>query len=139
MSYSTGNADQRPLPVPTELSAPHWDGARARKLMVQYCASCDAHVFIPRHACPNCLSGDLEWVQSSGEGAVYSFTIIHRPPHPSFEPPYCAAIIELDEGWHMLSNVITDDVRSVEVGQRVSVDFIDVDDLTLPVFRLASG
>lgn len=135
MSYSSGPSDQRPLPVPTELSAPHWDGAKAGRLMVQKCASCAQYVFIPRHACPNCLSGDLEWMESSGKGVIYSFTIIHRPPHPSFEPPYCAAIIELDEGWHMLSNVIADDLGAIAVGQRVRVDFIDADGMTLPIFR----
>ena len=135
MSYSTGNPDQRPLPVPTELSAPHWDGAKEGKLMVQHCRSCGAHIFIPRHACTQCLSSDLGWVESSGQGAIYSFTIIHRPPHPAFEPPYCAAIIELDEGWHMLSNVMARDLDAIAVGQRVMVDFIVADDITLPVFR----
>lgn len=139
MSYSTGSVEQRPLPVPTELSMPHWDGARQRKLMVQHCRDCDAYVFIPRHACPSCLSSALEWVESSGKGEIYSFTIIHRPPHPAFEPPYCAAIIALEEGWHMISNVITDDLAALEVGQPVRVDFIDVEDMTLPVFRIAGG
>jgi uncharacterized OB-fold protein len=135
MSYASVPGEGRPLPAPTELSAPHWDGAREGRLMVQHCASCQAHVFIPRRACPQCLAEPLEWVQSSGKGTIYSYTIIHRPPHPSFQSPFCAAIIELEEGWHMLSNVVGADPATIKVGQPVRVEFLDCGDIALPVFR----
>jgi uncharacterized OB-fold protein len=128
----------RPLPHPSEISAPHWEGARQRRLMVQRCADCGTHVFIPRPFCTACLSEALEWVESSGRGAIYSYTVIHRPPHPAFSPPYCAAIVELDEGWRMLTNIVGAEMSDLAVGRRVEVDFLDVDDFTLPVFRLAA-
>jgi uncharacterized OB-fold protein len=126
----------RPLPHPTELSAPHWEGAKHRRLMVQRCAACGAYNFIPRHTCTECFTDRLDWVESSGRGVVYSYTVIHRAPHPSFETPYCAAIIQLDEGWYMLSNIVGSAMAEIAVGRRAKVDFLDLGDVTLPVFRL---
>ena len=77
--------DMIPLPRPTALSAPHWDGCREGRLMVQRCGDCGACVFIPQHCCTACLSPALDWVQSSGKGTVYSFTVVHRPP-PGWRP-----------------------------------------------------
>jgi uncharacterized protein len=105
--------------------------------MVQRCPACAAHVFIPRHACPHCLTEPLDWVESSGRGQIYSYTLVHRPPHPAFEPPYCIAIVRLDEGWQMLSNIVGADPAAIAVGQRVTVDYLDFDTITLPVFRLS--
>jgi len=135
MSYGSEPGESRPLPIPTELSQPHWDGAREGRLMVQHCPSCAAYVWIPRRACPHCLAEPLDWVQSSGKGEVYSFTIIHRPPHPAFEPPYVAAIVQLAEGWHMLTNIVGCDPAEVAVGQAVEVQFLEEGEITLPVFR----
>lgn len=127
----------RPLPHPTELSAPHWQGAAEGKLMVQRCDDCGAYVFTPRERCRSCFGDKLRWVQSSGKGTVYSYTIVHRPPDPSFDPPYCPAIIELDEGWMMLSNVVEADLTRIAIGDPVEVAFKDMGDITLPVFRPA--
>lgn len=130
---------RRPVPHPTEISAPHWDGARNRRLMVQRCDDCGAYVFIPRHFCTNCLSAALVWLESSGQGVIYSYTIIHRAPDPSFETPYCAAIVALDEGWHMLSNIVGASMDDIAIGQRVGVDFLAVGDTSLPIFRVQEG
>ena len=134
MSYAPPSAD-RPVPHPTELSAPHWDGARAGRLMVQRCEACRRYVFTPRHVCPGCLGDTLAWVESSGLGQVYSYTVIHRPPHPAFQPPYCAAIVELDEGWRMVTNIVGLAPEAVRVGLAVQVDFLEVGEAVLPVFR----
>lgn len=125
----------RPLPHPTQLSAPHWDGARVGRLMVQHCQDCGTYVFIPRHACNECFSPRLEWVESSGRGTVYSYTIIHRPMSPAFVAPYCAAIIELEEGWHMISHIVDTAVDDVAVGMTVAVHYVDMGPVTLPMFR----
>lgn len=127
---------ERPLPEPSDLTSPHWEGAKQHKLMVQRCEACGTHIFTPKPACSTCFSADVKWVESSGRGTVYSYTIIHRPPDPSFEVPYCAAIIELDEGWHMVSNIVGSPMESISVGASVEVDYLDVRDMTLPVFRL---
>lgn len=126
----------RPLPRPTELSAPFWDGCRDGKLRVQQCRRCQTLTFVPRPVCPGCQGTDLGWLDSAGTGSVYSHTTVHRAPSPAFAAPYVVAIIEMDEGWHLLSNIVGPDAGDVSIGDRVQVDFVaESDDVTLPVFR----
>jgi len=127
-----------PLPRPTALSRPHWDGCRQRILRVQRCADCGEHVFVPQPICTACQADRLEWIESSGRGTVYSHTVVHRPPRPEFDAPYVVAIIELEEGWHMLSNVVGCEPTEVQVGMAVRVSFRRMsDEITLPVFEPA--
>jgi uncharacterized OB-fold protein len=111
-----------PLPRPTELSRPHWDGCREGVLRVQRCRACGAHVFIPQPLCTSCFSGELDWVNCAGTGVVYSFTVVHRAPHPAFATPYVVAIVSLDEGFEMLANLECEPERAT-VGMRVRVGF----------------
>jgi uncharacterized OB-fold protein len=125
-----------PLPRPTSLSRPHWEGCRAGELRVQRCRDCAAFVFIPQPLCTRCQSEALEWVASSGRGAVYSYTVVHRAPRPAFETPYVVAIVELEEGWHMLTNLIDVAPGDVRVGLPVEVAFREMSgEITLPYFR----
>ena len=125
-----------PLPRPTPLSRPHWDGCREGVLRVQRCRACGGHVFIPQPLCTHCQAQALEWVESSGHGQVYSYSVVHRAPRPEFPVPYVVAIIELDEGWHMLSNVVECEHDAVRVGLPVEVCFRRLsDEITLPCFR----
>jgi uncharacterized OB-fold protein len=105
-------------------------------LCVQRCTSCEAFVFIPQPTCPSCQGEELEWVESSGRGSVYSYTTVHRPPRPEFEVPYVVAIVQLEEGWHMLTNLVDCDPAEVVMGMAVEVVFRTAsDDITLPFFR----
>ena len=125
-----------PLPRPTRVSAPHWEGCRSGELRVQRCRACGAYVFVPAPVCTSCFAGDLEWVASSGCGTVYSYTVVHRPQRPEFEVPYAVAIVELDEGWHMLTNLVDCDFDAIEVGMPVEVSFREMsEEITLPMFR----
>jgi len=127
-----------PLPQPTRLSQPHWDGCKEGVLHVQRCTACDAYVFIPQPVCTHCQSDQLEWVASSGRGTVYSFTTVHRPPRPEFETPYVVAIIELEEGWHMLANPVECRPEDVHVGMPVEIVFRQMsEEISLPFFRPA--
>jgi uncharacterized OB-fold protein len=124
-----------PLPQPTQLSQPHWDGCREGKLMVQRCSQCKAYVFIPQPRCTNCQANELLWVESSGRGKVYSYSVVHRAPRPQFEIPFAVAIIELEEGWHMLSNVLECPMDDVKVDLPVEVRFKKMtEEITLPYF-----
>ena len=126
-----------PLPRPTALSRPHWDGCREGVLRVQRCAACGSYEFIPQAVCTRCQAGKLEWVESSGRGSVYSHTTVYRPPRPEFDAPYVVAIVELEEGWHMLTNLVDCRPEEVAIGLPVEVDFRAVsDEITLPCFRL---
>jgi hypothetical protein len=91
-------------------------------------------------ACPHCLSTDWAFEPSTGRGTVYSYTVVHRPPQPGFDPPYVLAIVDLDEGWSMLTNVVGVEPGDVRIGQRVAVRFEDVtDEVALPCFAPATG
>jgi uncharacterized OB-fold protein len=88
--------------------------------------------------CAHCTSRSLTWERSAGTGTVYSWTKIWRPQIPAFEVPYVAVIVDVDEGWQMLSNLIGCDVGDVEIGLRVEVDFHPIEGgFQLPYFRPA--
>ena len=104
--------------------------------MVQRCCGCGAFVHIPEPCCTRCTSFDLEWVRSSGRGTVYSYSVVWRPQQPAFEVPYVVAIVELEEGWKTLTNVIECDPAQVRVGMPVAVTFRRMsEEVTLPYFR----
>jgi uncharacterized OB-fold protein len=132
--------DMIPLPRPTEISAPHWDGCKRGELKVQQCADCDTYVFIPQASCTACQGLNLDWVISSGKGKLYSYTTVFRPQRVEFEVPYVVAIVELEEGWYMLSNLIECDPETIEVGLPVEVSFKKMtEDITLPMFAPAKA
>lgn len=114
-----------PVPVQNADSKPYWAAAANDELVLKRCSDCGKHHFPPRHLCPYCWSEHLEWVKSCGEGVVYSFTVMHRPPMPAFAPrvPYVVALVDLVEGPRMMANVIGDDASAVAVGDRVELCF----------------
>ncbi len=138
----------RPRPDPSPLTEPFWAAARERRLVRPYCPACDRSFFTPQIACPRCLSTEWEYRESSGRGTVYSATVVHRAPYPGFTSPYHVAIVDLDEGWQMLSNVVdpnaSDGVggvggKPVPIGTRVTVDWLPLDErIVLPVFRITT-
>ena len=131
----------RPLPKPTDISRPYWDAAKNHYLAVQYCHHCKELIFYPRAVCPNDLRDDgLEWVRLSGKGKIYSYTVIRKAAHPAFmaDTPYAYAIIELEEGLRMASNIVDCDPEALSIGMDVEVTFDDVnEEITLPKFKLA--
>jgi hypothetical protein len=125
-----------PLPRPTPLSRPYWDGCREGVLRVQRCGACGGYVFIPQPVCTHCQADALAWADTSGRGTLYSFTIVHRPPRPEFQVPYTVAIVELDEGFHLLTNLVECEPAEVRIGMPVEVTFRRMSDaITLPLFR----
>jgi len=133
---------QRPLPVPTGETTPYWEAALAGRLKVQYCRACDRHQFYPRRFCTTCLSDGIEWVQASGKGRVYTYTVCHVAAHPAFEArvPYAIGMIELDEGVRMLAGIVGTGLEHLAVGAPVEVCFDRVsDEIALPMFRLTAG
>lgn len=130
----------RPLPVPDSDSRPYWEAAARHEFQLPYCTPCQRYFFIPRVLCPRCHSEQIEWRPASGNGVIYSYTISRRPAGPAFadRAPYVVALIDLEEGPRMMSNVLTDDVEGVRIGQRVQVEFEDVGEVSLPVFRVVN-
>ena len=126
-----------PIVRPTAMSKPFWDGCNERKLLFQRCGACQRAVFNPAHVCRYCRSHELTWRESKGIGSIYSWTICHRPLSPAFTTPYAPVIVDLDEGYQMVSNLIGCDTDHVHVGLRVHVVFEAIGDRTLPYFRPA--
>lgn len=132
---------KKPLPRPTPASLPFWEAAKRHELHIQRCGSCGAHLFYPRELCSECLATDLHWVHVSGKGTVYSFTIAQQPTHPAFaeDVPYVIAIVELDEGPRLTTNIVGCKPEDVRVGMKVVASFEDVTpDRTLVKFRSAA-
>ena len=132
----TPQATAVPHATPGPLTAPFWQGCADRVLLFQRCQACSAANFPPAEHCRQCLSFDVVWERSAGDGVVYSWTVVHRAATPVFETPYAPAIVTLAEGYQMLTNVIGAAVDEVRVGMAVEVDFREVStDLWLPYFR----
>lgn len=129
----------KPLPVPDADSAPYWEGCRAHKLLLQRCDACASFRFPASQVCPHCTSREAQWVQSSGRGKVFSWIVVRHPvPAEVYaaEVPYTVALIDLDEGVRMASNLIGCDPDAVTDGMRVSVQFDDVTTaISLPKFK----
>lgn len=124
-----------PILPPSPLTRPFWDGCSAGELRFQRCGACGAAIFNPAHVCRACTSTDLRWEVSAGTGTVYSYTICHRPMTPQFTDVYAPVIVDLDEGYQMLSNVVGCRVADVHVGMRVRVLFHPIGERTLPYFE----
>ena len=82
-----------------------WNGLRDHKLLIQRCNGCQTLRNPPQPMCPKCRSLDWEPIQSSGRGTVYSYVMPHQPQFPFFDYPYIVALIELDEGVRIVSNL----------------------------------
>jgi uncharacterized OB-fold protein len=106
-------------------------------IRLQHCGACGAYPEFPRIACPRCL-GELEWVEASGRGRVFTFGVVRRPHHVRFEHelPIVLAVIELDEGTLVISNVVGDDRLETEIGSPVELA-VEGTFALLPQFRLA--
>ena len=128
----------KPLPVVTEENRPFWEGCRQEKLRLQQCSECHHYQFYPRLYCMHCNSDTLEWVEASGPGIIYSYTIIYQNKSPEFvlDTPYNVAIVQLDEGPRLLSNIVGIEAVELKVDLPVTVVFDRVNEtITLPRFR----
>ncbi len=128
-------------PTINDVNRPFWDGCRRGELLMQRCGHCGRLRYPAAIVCPDCLSRATEWQAVSGQGKVFSFVVFHRAYHPAWEGkvPYNVALIELDEGPIMLSNVVDVDNAKLTVGLAVRIAFEAVDEsLSIPVFAPAS-
>lgn len=131
----------RPLPQPmTPEAKPYWDGLKEHTLMLPKCEDCGKPFFYPRALCPNCHSRRITWIQASGRGKLYSFEISHQSFNRAFKikPPFILAMIELEEGPRMMSNLINiePDPKVVKCDMPVEIVFEKLtDDITIPLFQ----
>lgn len=125
-----------PLPEPTAFTRPFWEGCQSEELRLACCCGC-GHRFMPgAPCCPRCWSDELRLEPASGRGEVFSFAVYRRTYHPAIPAPYIVALIQLDEGPRMVSNIVGCEPEAVEIGMPVEVCFQAEDGFLLPRFRL---
>jgi uncharacterized OB-fold protein len=120
----------KPLPRPLhpEFTRPFWEAAKRHELVMPRCKTCDHLFFYPRSECPRCLSDNIAWVPVSGRGRLYSFTIVNQPANPAFraDAPHAYAVVQLDEGPRLVSNIVECDLEALEVDMPLVAVFDDV-------------
>ncbi len=123
-----------PAPAVTLESKAFWDAAREGRFLLKRCTACNQVHWYPRAICPFCASDQTEWVESPGEGVVYTFSIMRRNP----SEPYAIGYVTLDEGVSVLTNFVDVTDAELKIGMRVKVKFQDTDGgPPVPVFRPA--
>jgi uncharacterized OB-fold protein len=113
----------KPLPQPNVVTQRFWSSCAEGRFEFQVCRGCGNRQFPPRLACTDCHRADFDWMASSGRGAIYSFTVVHRAPLDAFKPelPYVIAIVELEEGVRAMMNMRGPDAVDVTIGTPVEV------------------
>jgi uncharacterized protein len=129
----------RPRPQPTPETLHFWEGTRAGELRLQRCDECSEVYFPPRPFCPACAGRQVSVFAASGRATLYSYVINHRS-RPGFEAPYAIAVVELEEGPRMMTNIVecpqTPEALELDMALEVTFDVLD-DEISLPLFRPA--
>lgn len=131
----------KPIPQADVDSQEFWDACARHELIMRRCKNCRNYHYPPSAICPVCFSMDLEWDRVSGKGEVYTYTIVRRPAGPDWEDavPYVIAVVRLEEGVKMVTNIVDCAPEDVTIGMKVEVTFDDVTDkVSLPKFKPAS-
>ena len=111
----------RPIPSPmvSVETKPFWDAAAEGRFLIKRCTACEKPFWYPRNICPHCASEATEWVESAGEGVVYTFSIMRKSP----TGPYALGYVTLDEGPAVLTNFVDVTPEDLKIGMRVKVKF----------------
>lgn len=137
MEVVRGAEWQRPLPAPDRTQRPFYEAAARGELRYQRCPACDHAQFYPRAACTAC-GGDPEWAIASGRGTVHTFTVVRQNFMAPFadELPYVVAMVELEEGVRMMTNVTDCAPEEVRIGLVVEAYAVECEDgLAVPFWR----
>lgn len=131
----------RIIPQPTPETQHYWDGAKRGELLLQTCKSCNHTYFPPRPFCPECGSRDVEVIKASGKGRLYSYIINHMKA-PGYEPPFAVAVVELEEGPRIMTNILeceqTPEALQLDMPLEVTFEKLS-DEISLPQFKPAKS
>src|SRR3979411_2174698 len=131
----------RARPKPTPETRHFWDGTQAGELRLQRCAARGNQHFPARPVCRSCAPPRVSIFKASGKANLYSYVIHHRPV-PGFTPPYAIAVVELDEGPRMMSNIVdcpqTPEALGLDLPLEAIFEKMD-DEISIPLFRPAKG
>jgi uncharacterized OB-fold protein len=119
-----------PAPVINAETQTFWAAAKQGRFLIKRCDDCDKVHWYPRAICPFCGSGKTAWVNGSGKGAIYSFSVMRRA-----DPPYAIAYVTLEEGPAMMTNIVDCNLDAIHIGQQVRLVFKPTDeDGAVPMF-----
>ncbi len=136
MNFLLPQPEGVPGPRPSLHSRPYWEGCRRQQLLYQRCTACSFRGLSAFTVCARCHATSPVWEESAGGGSLYSWTVVWRPPDPSFQVPYAPAVVRLDEDFFMLSAVIGCEPEALHEGLRLGVEFHPAsDESSLPYFR----
>lgn len=131
---------KKPLPETQPWSKAFWEGTRERKLLIQECKDCGVKIFYPRKYCPKCWSPQLSWSEASGRGKIFSYSVTMGGVEEKFagDLPFVLALVDLEEGVRMMTNIVNCPPEDVAIGMDVEVVFEDVTgEITLPKWQPA--
>jgi uncharacterized protein len=130
---------ERPLPTPNADTRPFWEGCARGELLFQFCTSCHRPQFYPRRFCGSCHNETLAWRTSARKGTIATHTTVFRAPTPAFKEmcPYVIALVDLDEGFRMMVNILGSDPGRIAIGSRVNIIFQQIGTISLPQGELA--
>ena len=131
-------AYNKPLPKINADTKEFWEGCKEHVIRVQKCGDCGLVHWPPSFICPQCHSRKTDWIASTGKGSVYTFVVNHIAYHPAFQEdlPYVVAVVELDEGPHLITNIVGCDPSEVRCDMPVEVVWDDItNEFSLPKFR----
>jgi uncharacterized OB-fold protein len=126
------------LPNPDVETQPFWDGCREGKFLLRHCTACGVDSYFPRPFCPACWSDDVSWKEASGRGTLYTYSVVTVNDLPPFNErvPYVAAIVELEEGPKVMTNVEGVPFDELRIGMPLEMEFKPIsDDVTIAVFK----
>ena len=137
---ATAPAPERPLPVPTRESQPHWDGMREGRFLLQHCLGCGKVRHYPRPVCPHCFSLESEFKEAPITGKVHTWTVCHHPFNFFFkqQAPYIVALIDMDAGVRVNAPLRGITEANLKIGQRVQMKFEPVNKETTLSFFVAA-
>lgn len=129
------SAMNRPGPEVTPESKPYWDSIAAHAMKLQRCTRCETFRFYPTPVCPHCFSTGFTWEPVSGDGHLYSYSVVHKPVTEDFEPdtPYVVALVTLAEGPTLMTNLVDVPEGEIRIGMAVRIGYRDYDGFSLPV------
>ena len=130
---------KKPLPVTQPWSEKFWEGTKQGKLLIQVCKDCESRIFYPRKYCPECWSGNLDWIEASGKARIETFSTAYSMVEPKFmdELPYTIAFVNLDEGIRMMTRIVDCKPEDIRFDMPVEVVFHEREGFFLPYFRPA--
>ncbi len=132
----------RPLPDTRNAGAKFWSAAAEGALLVPKCNACTRTFWHPRPRCPHCGSERVDWIRGSGKGTIHTYTVVRQSGDPYFKTklPYAVAMIELDEGVRLMSNIVETPLEALRIGMRVEVVFEPSSEgMAIPLFRAHRG